>query len=195
VPVTYTNGKGTTYILCRGKTKSGKPRYYFAREPKGKVVEEIPLGYEIRESVNGIVSLARVRSPQLLPEEIAAVEEVLARHPKSHNYRMAVKGKQVVIHERVGPDAEEILSTLGSLGETLAHRTEALQESLDQRARFSPEMRFTLEDEETRDFGAERWCYRGRIDGWLELTHSGPIDELARELIPTLGTDEFFELY
>ena len=56
--VTYTNRKGYTYYLCRGTTKTGKPRYYFAREPKGDPVEQIPEGYEIRESVNGILVLA-----------------------------------------------------------------------------------------------------------------------------------------
>ena len=195
LPLTYTNHKGTTYILCRGTTKRGKPRYYLAREPKGEPLDEIPDRYEIRESVNGIVSLARIRPQKILPEEVATVKAALARHPESHNYRMEVKGKQIVIYERIGLDAQDILSALGSLGEMLAHRTDALQESLDQRARFSPEMRFTLEDEETREFGAERWCYRGRIDGWLELTCSAPINDLARELIQTLGTDAFFELY
>jgi hypothetical protein len=34
MPITYTNRKGVTYHLCRGVTKTGKPRYYFAREPK-----------------------------------------------------------------------------------------------------------------------------------------------------------------
>jgi len=42
----------------------------------------------------------------------------------------------------------------------------------------------------------ERMCYRGSIDGWLELMlTSGPVAELARELVPTLGTDQFFELW
>ncbi len=56
MPITYTNRKGFTYYLCRGVTKTGKPRYYFAREPKDEPVEQIPDGYTISESVNGIVS-------------------------------------------------------------------------------------------------------------------------------------------
>lgn len=59
MPVTYTNRKGLTYYLCRGTTKTGKPRYYFAREVKDEPLEEIPAGYKIKESVNRIVSLVK----------------------------------------------------------------------------------------------------------------------------------------
>jgi hypothetical protein len=41
VSVTYTNRKGRTYYLCQGTTKTGKPRYYFAREPKDELLDEI----------------------------------------------------------------------------------------------------------------------------------------------------------
>ena len=53
--ITYTNRKGVTYYLCQGVTRTGKPRYYFAREPQGDPLEQIPAGYIISESVNGIV--------------------------------------------------------------------------------------------------------------------------------------------
>ncbi|MGD1994014.1 MAG: hypothetical protein PVI59_12545, partial [Anaerolineae bacterium] len=70
-----TNRKGVTYTLCRGTTKTGKPRYAFVRDPAGRhVVEEVLRGWEISESVNGIVSLVKKRPAQILPEEIAAVE-------------------------------------------------------------------------------------------------------------------------
>ncbi len=62
--VTYTNRKGRKYYLHRGVTKTGKPRYYFSRKEKGELVDEIPTGYEINESVNGIVSLAKLRWPR-----------------------------------------------------------------------------------------------------------------------------------
>lgn len=52
MPITYTSRKGLTYTLCQGTTKTGKPRYYFARKPKDQVLEQIPAGYTISESVN-----------------------------------------------------------------------------------------------------------------------------------------------
>jgi hypothetical protein len=56
-------------------------------------------------------------------------------------------------------------------------------------------MQFTLLDEEDRSFFAERWCYLGSIDGWVDVGPIGPVKRLARELIPRLGTDAFFDIY
>jgi len=50
-------------------------------------------------------------------------------------------------------------------------------------------------DPKQRRFGVERMCYLGSIDGWLELGQTGPAAKLARALIPTLGTDQFYELW
>jgi hypothetical protein len=56
-------------------------------------------------------------------------------------------------------------------------------------------MRFILIDAKTRSFGAQRWCYRGSIDDWIDIGASGSLEQLAQRLIPTLGTDQFFELF
>ncbi len=163
MPITYTNRKGVTYHLCRGVTKTGKLRYYFTREPKGEVLNEIPPGFKISESVNGVVSLIQDRPSPLWPEEVAAVETAVGRHPKARNYRVSTKGDRIVIYERVGPDANDLLTEfLGgpfSLG-----RVKELQEMLDHHARFTPVLRFILADAERRAFRAERWCYLGSID-------------------------------
>jgi hypothetical protein len=196
MPVTYTNRKGVTYYLCQGVTKTGKPRYYFAREPQGDPVEQIPEGYAISESVNAVVSLVKARPGQILPEEIAAVESAVRRHPKSRNYRVGVKQNRIEVYERRGPDVEDLLPVIRGMGVTMPGAARVLQAHLDQNAQFAPEMRFILVDAEQRTFRAQRMCYRGSVDGFIDLhLHSGPIDELARRLIPTLGTDEFFELY
>ena len=47
--VEYTNRKGKKYYLNVGKTKTGKPKYYFSMKTRGKLPEEIPEGYEIYE--------------------------------------------------------------------------------------------------------------------------------------------------
>jgi hypothetical protein len=195
MPVTHTNRKGITYTLCQKATKTGKPRYTFVRDPKGKrVVEKVPKGWEISESVNGIVSLARERVQKLLPGEIAAVEEAVHRHPKAHNYRVNVRSDQIEVHESVGPDVDGLLSDLKGFGFLLNDKEAGLRAVLERSTQFTPVLRFILEDEETRVYRAERWCYSGSIDGWLFIT-TGPVEQLARRMIPTLGTDEFFELF
>lgn len=201
MPVEYTNRKGKTYTLCQGKTRTGKPRYYFASQPKDVLVEQVPLGYAITESVadeihpNGIVSLAKQRPQQIRPQERAAVEAAVARHPKSERYRVDVKGKQILVYELVGPDADDLIDRLSKYAAWMPDMAERLRADQEQHGQFSQVMRFTLTDEETRLFFAERWCYRGRIDGWIDIHRSGEIGLLAKTLIPTLGTDRFFDLY
>jgi hypothetical protein len=114
--IAYTNRKGVTYYLCQGVTKTGKPRYYFGREPKGEPVDEIPQGFRISESVNGRVSLVKDRAMQILLKEIAVVEAAVQRHPKARNYRVNVKHDRIEVYELVGPSADELISALAQQG-------------------------------------------------------------------------------
>jgi hypothetical protein len=192
--IAYTNRKGVTYYLCRGTTKTGKPRHYFAREPKGDPVEEIPAGWEIRESVNGVVSLAKKRPMQLLPEEIEAVGVAVLRHPEARNYRVDAKQDRITVFERVGPDLDDLASRLRKVGLLMGEQADRLKELLDERARFKPVMRFVLVDKKRRRFMAERMSFLGGTEKWIYVGSTGAVEELARRLIPQLGTDRFFEL-
>lgn len=194
MPITYTNRKGFTYFLNKGLTKTGKPRYYFAKEQKGEPVDEIPQGYEIEESVNAVVSLVKVRARLIPYEEWVCVEDALVRHPKPRDYRVAVKDKIIIVYESTGFDVDKMMEFLGGFP-TLPNARERLAEDKERHSQFTPVMRFILDDQETRAYHAERWCYRGSIDDWIHIGASGKIDHLAKRFIPALGTDEFFELF
>ena len=195
MPITYTNRKGVTYFLCQGTTKTGKQRFYFARDQKGEPRDAIPAGYEIEESINGIVSLAKTRPKLIVPDELASVDAALEKHPKGRNYRVSVKQKQIIVYELVGPDAGAMAATLGKISPLPTHELQnALRESLDRFAQFAPIIRFTLIDPQKRKFIAERWCFRGSIDDWIYVDNSGQIEKLANKVIPTLGTNDFYEL-
>ena len=193
--ITYTNRKVRTYYLCQGVTKTGKPRYYFAREPKGKPVEQIPEGYEIRESVNGVVSLAKTRPAQILPEETSAVEAAVGRHPRSQDYRVNVKHDRIEVYELVGSSADDLIARLAREGLGSPSLADRIRAELEQYGQFTPVLRFILVNKETRAFCAERWCYLGSIDDWIPVGPMEPVNQLARQLIPKLGTDALFELY
>ena len=198
MPISYTNRKGVTYTLYRGRTRTGKPRYYFGRpgQGQGEPVTELPSGYTISESVNGVVSLAKDSPALIRPEEVAAVEAAVQQHPEARRYRVAVKGKRIEVYEQVGPDYVALVSELRISGLSRPGLAEDLRALEDRHAQFTPVMRFTLLDPKQRRFGSERMCYLGSIDGWLELHgHTGLVAELARALIPTLGTEQFFELW
>ena len=195
MPITYTSRKGLTYTLCQGTTKTGKPRYYFAREPKDQVLEQIPAGYTISESVNGIVSLVKDRPPQLHASEIATIEAQLHKHPKSRNYRLGVKSDRMEIYELVGPDPQTLIAALRRESVLSPDMAERLQAERDRYGQFTPVLRFILADPERRTFRAERMCWLGSIDDWIDVEPHGPIEKVARALIPKLGTDAFFELH
>jgi hypothetical protein len=190
--ITYTSRKGLTYYLCQGVTRTGKPRYYFAREIKDEPVEQIPEGYAISESVNGIVSLIKAQPSQLQASEIDVVKVALARHPKKGRYRINIRPNRIEIYESVGPDAETLIANLRPLIPIPLGTASRLSADMDRYAQFTPVLRFTLIDADECAFEAERMCYLGSVDDFIHIGY-GPIDQVAPAIIATLGTDEFFE--
>jgi hypothetical protein len=190
MPFTYTNRKGFTYYMCQSTTKTGKTRYYFAREPKDTPVEKIPVGYQVEESINGVVSVVKAGPKLVSLEELALVETALKKLPKSHKYRASIKNKQIIIYESRGADFGEMMASIGwSMPASIGREFE------ERHAQFSPIMRFILEEPEGRIFSPQRWCFRGSIDDWINIQSPAKIEVLAKNLLPTLGTDDFFELY
>ena len=195
MPITHTNRKGKTYTLCQTQTKKGDIRYFFTPDPAGKtLVDQIPAGYEIRENVNGQVTLGKARPQIITLPERAAVERAIVRHPKAKNYRVDVKGKQIIVYENIGPDMDAILGIFQQLMPIPQSRAEALRSPEEQFSQFSPVMRFELEDPETRQFHVARMGYSGYGD-WRGPARRGDIESLAKEVIPLLGTDKFFEVW
>lgn len=73
--VTHVNRRRDTYYLHAGKTRTGKPRYWFSRSTEGDLVETIPEGYEIYENPDAQVFLRKIVPQLVTPAEIAVVEE------------------------------------------------------------------------------------------------------------------------
>ncbi len=63
MPYAHTNSKGNTYYLHSKETtlRNGRNQtlYYFAKEPKEEAIDEVPEGYEVSESKNGLPVLKR----------------------------------------------------------------------------------------------------------------------------------------
>lgn len=193
--VTYTNRKGVTLYLCQSLTKTGKPRYYFAREPKGTPVEQIPDGFRVGENANGLVWLERDRPALLLPEEVAAVEAAIARHPRPRNYHVGVKHDQIVVSERNGAGTDDLTAKIFSSLGVPPGGFDRLRSAFETRGTFSPVLRFSLIDAERRRFVVNRWCFKGRIDDWIEVGLEGPLARIVAPAVARLGTDDFFEFF
>ena len=195
--ITYSNRKGKTYTLFRSKTKTGMYRYYFAKSSrKGETCDKIPAGFEIQESVNGIVSLVKKRPKLILQEEIDLVKRILEEHPRKGKYRIDVKSDRIVIYERIGPDADELMDLFKQARiPVLPNARERLMEGQNHCAIYDGVVRFILRDTSERIFDVERMCYLGDIDDWIYIDSGTSLAKLAWGIIPLLGTDDFYDLY
>lgn len=121
---------------------------------------------------------------------MASVETELKKHPQGHKYRAAIKKNQIIVYESQGSDLVQIFNDMG------LHISENIRNNFMERyVQYSPIMRFILADSKDRTFIPQRWCFRGSIDDWINVESPGEINILAKKLIPTRGTDEFYELF
>jgi hypothetical protein len=196
MPISHTNRKGQTFFLRQGITKTGKPRYFFSKTAAPDALEQIPAGHHIEESVNGVVSLVKDRKQLILPEEIQVLEAALHQHTKGTNYRVSAKGKQIIVYERLGPDAEDMAEIFGKTLPIYSRREllDGMQAMLDKSAQYSPMLHFNLVDAAARTFCAERATYVASLPDWVDICGRGSLQELVDEIIPLLDTDEYFAL-
>jgi len=189
VTVDYTNRKGKTYYLHVGKTKKGNPRYHFSKAASGELVKEIPEGYEIYENPNAQVFLRKIQPKEILDDEMALLETELKAHAKPTKYRVDARGKVITIFwtDQSGPRMGDLSSCLGMA---------RMEEFYESHAYFFPIFRFVLVDPQERLFIAERFCFRGSIDDWMNLLGGGPdtLQILARKYVRHLGEESFYDL-
>ena len=81
MPVTYVNRYRDTYYLHAGKTKTGKPRYWFSTKAEGDLVDAIPEGYEVYENRDAQVYFRKIVPQLVTPAEIAVVKQVFDSSP------------------------------------------------------------------------------------------------------------------
>ena len=188
MPVKHTNRQGKTYWLHEGKTKTGKPKFFFSMKSDGQLADAIPEGYETYENPNCQVFL-RKQTPKLITdEEVATVEDGIRRLAKLDHFVVDVCGEELVIHisDRSEHDLDRMSKEFGTPRDMVA---EIMQKS----ASYTAMMRFALVDEEKRRFSVCRWCFRGSIDDWFSLG-GGELSAMVKKYVPHLGKESFFEL-
>ena len=85
MPITHINRKRQTYFLHEGKTRTGKPKYFFSKDSASDTLDAIPEGYEIYENPNAQVFL-RKKTPQVVTDkEIAIVKAGVQQYAKGLN--------------------------------------------------------------------------------------------------------------
>jgi hypothetical protein len=187
--IEYTNRKRKTYYLHVGKTKKGNPRYHFAMKAPDEPVNEIPEGYEVYENPNAMVFLRKILPKEISDEEIGILEKELEAHSEPTNYKIDIKGEIITIFW-------SDQSSQRPAGGSSFFRTARMQEFFESTAYFMPIFRFTLVDSQKRLFIAERFCFLGSIDDWIDLRDGGPdsLPALANTFVRHFGRKSFYEL-
>jgi hypothetical protein len=188
--IEHINRKGKAYYLHEGKTKTGKPKYFFSQKSEGNLVSIVPEGYEIYENPNAQVFLRKIQPQIVTPEEINIVQSGVKRYAKVKHFIIDVKGKCIVVY-LCNQNIDE-LTALTSMG--FGGSTAKMQETLLRAANYSPMMQFVLEDEQIREFRVERWCFLGSVDDWMMLDSGRDLKALVKKYAPHLGQESFYEL-
>ena len=109
---------------------------------------------------------------------------------KSGGNRVEVKKTAITIHE--APDNTASFDSIALPWVSKA----AIKQSVIQNATYQAVMRFVLADPDKRLFWAERFCFRGSVDDWIDI--GGPAQKLSvvlKKFIKHLGNELIFELY
>ena len=199
--VHYTNRIGKMYYLREGRTKTGKPRFFFSAQQhgKGEVVDRIPDGYEIYEHPeNAQVYLRKIRPQVITDLEKLLVNKAVKALKRSRRYLVDFKDENITIYESHS-DVGELKNVFGDFlkhtplraGMTADDAMNALVNAANQN--YTAMLRFRLVDKERRKFTAERFCFRGSINGWITLCSLENLKTLVESYIELLGTDSFFD--
>ncbi len=192
MPITHVNAKGKTYYLHQGSTKTGKPKYHFAMKSDGALVQSIPVGFEIYENPNAQVFLRRIPPKILTDEERQLVEDGMRKYASVKGSKIDVRGKAILVYT-----ADQDVETLAGLFQNMHPDPTAnpkLMTTLRGVIQYSPMLQFILDDQEQRLFTAQRYCFRGSIDDWIDIDH-GKLATLVRTYVKHLDKESYFELF
>ena len=150
---------------------------------------KVPEGFEICESINGVVSVRRINEARATvpPDDIALVWNAIERSAHLRYYLARAVDSAIVIYEPhpLPRQLEESASALrldrlptDAIAERMAH------------AQYAPIMKFEPQGDE---YVVHRMTFRGH-GGWSYPLKSGNLAALARQMIPSIGTNRFFEL-
>ena len=186
---THENRMGVTYYLHEGRTKTGKPRYFFAKTSGEGARSEMPEGFEVSESINGVVSVRRktTGAPGAPDEDVKVVEDAVRRLPHLQGYMVRAQGSAIVIFEP-HPRPSELRDLAQRHG--AFYRAASFVEERMKKAQYAPIMKFECEGD---GYVALRMTYRGK-GGWSWPLGAGKLRGLAMKFVPSIGTEAFFDL-
>jgi hypothetical protein len=177
------------YYLHVSQSEDGKAKYHFSTKAAGNLADSLPAGYEVYENVRGQVFLRRPPEKIIFDQEIAFVRQALNHHAEEWRYKIETKKNAIIIYE-----ASDLLAGLKEIAPPWSKKKDLKQYAI-QNADYLAVMRFVLADREKRFFAAERFCFRGSVDDWIDIGGGlGKLPGLLNKFVHHLGQESFYEL-
>jgi hypothetical protein len=180
---------GDAYYLHEGRTKTGKPRYFFAKKAGAGALTAMPAGFEVSESINGVVSVRRkTEGESSVPErDVKLVEAAIERHAHLRWYLVRAVDNAIVIFEP-HPRPEQLLALAPGLG-PLCDVVRFVEERM-KRAQYAPVLKLERDGDA---YAVHRMTYRGE-GGWSWSIMHGKLADVAKKVVPKVGTEAFYDL-
>jgi hypothetical protein len=110
---------------------------------------------------------------------------------------VAVEDDALVVYTpSVSPaSADRVIEMIAgpALGPLLSMASKLRDEHI-QHSRYMKMLRFKLANPQKREYRAERWCFRGSIDDWIDLPGCGSLAELVEKYAKHLNRESFYDL-
>lgn len=143
-----------------------------------------------------VVSVRRIRPPHILAVERDLLDKAVRSLARLKYFltEQNVDDLTVYLADRDPDEATRMMKLMLTMPLT-PRQAESQRDWLVRNSRYTAMMRFVLTDAEERLFVAERWCFRGSVDRWIQLSVPSPLPELIPKFVPHLGQESFFDLY
>jgi len=195
--ISFTNYKGDKYFIKPKLTKKGNTTYYMVKKEEDTCLKELPDGYEVFEKPDtGMMFIRKIKKSVFNLTEIYAVKKELKKNENIVDYKLEINGDLMKIYtietdESRGGNSYEgkFNMLLGSLGHRSSDFTAGMFRRFNERMRIH----ISLKKEE-RSFTFQRYCYKGRIDDWIDIGGGDNIKELAQQYVVHLGKMSYYEL-
>ncbi len=116
----------------------------------------------------------------------------MRKYAEIQDYKIDVKGNAIVVYT-ADQDIETLVGLFKDMYPEPTTNTQ-LMTLLRNEIHYSPMLQFLLEDAQRRLFTAQRYCFRGAIDDWIDIGY-GPLTTLVKQYVKHLGQESYFELY
>lgn len=193
MPLQHTNRQGKIYHI-QSHDRRGKAAITAAQKPTGTPVDDLPEGFEIHEKPEtGQVYVRKIVPSAILASERDLVEAGLRQKAKLDCFLVQVEGDSLVVYSPNNEMIDSIIAVMRHFTKPSESQVAAARKELSRDAIYDKLLRFTLSDPPTRQFAADRWCFKGSINDWI-MVGNGSLAALVNLCAPHLGKDSFFDL-